>query len=494
MKRQLGRLFRDSAVYGLADTLNRFAKLLLVPLVAKLFPAAIFGAFDTTTVAIYALASGCVLGLHSSVIIIAMRGASVASPGVMRGPASTGLRVVAATSVLLAGLLIVSRDTFAVVLLGDAKYGDALAWAAASIPCSALLLYTLALLQWSFRRAWYVGVALGSALLTILLTYIAAFHTDHGLTGLFIANLLGQAGGAIVACWAARDLLIGEWSRTTAQDMLKVGLPFAVVGVAGTFMPLVDRFFLVQYHSLTEAGLYGLGQKIAVLSMLVLAGFQAAWGPFAFAQREAPGKGRLFARIFLLVCGLAAFVAIMLVLAAPTIARIAATSGYVASAIFVGPLALSYGLNAVFFVVAIGSLLEGRSLHNLTAYLAGLAVMVAINLVIAATLASPVAIAWANLAGKVVATVSMAVLSQKVHPVPFPFLKGGIVLAAAALAVALLGGSIQLLAPTTIVMAGLGLTAAFGAWAWFGMLSAPERRLLAARIGGHRRSGPGADS
>jgi O-antigen/teichoic acid export membrane protein len=494
MKRELGLLFRDSVLYGLADTLNRFAKLLVVPLVAKMFPAAIFGAYDTATVAIYALSSLSVLGLHSSVVIIAMRGSSVASPAVMRGPASTGLRVIAAVSLLLAGLLIVARDAFAVALLGDAQYADALAWAAASIPCSGLLLYALALLQWSFRRAWYVGVALGSALLTILLTYIAAFHTDYGLTGLFVANLVGQAAGALLALWAARDLLIGEWSRTGARDMLKVGLPFAVVGVAGTFMPLVDRFFLVRYHSLAEAGLYGLGQKIAVLSMLVLAGFQAAWGPFAFAQRDRPGKGRLFGRIFLLVCGTAAFVAIMLVLAAPTIARVAATSSYTASAIFVGPLALSYGLNAVFFVVAIGSLLEGRSLHNLTAYLGGLAVMVAINLVLAGIGAAPVAIAWANCAGKVVATATMVVLSQRVHPVPYPFLKGALVVAAAAIAVAMLGSSVQRLAPPVVVMLGLGLTAAFAAWSWFGMLSASERRLLAARIGGRRPSRQGGDS
>lgn len=491
MKRQLAFLFRDSAVYGVAGAINRFAKILVVPVVAKSFPAAVFGAYDTATVAIYALASLCVLGLHSSVVIIATRGVSEASPSVMRIPSSTGFRIIIGASLLLAAVLVMAREAFSVLLLGDPQYAEALAWAAASIPFSSILLYALALLQWSFRRAWYVSTALGSALLTILLTYIAAFHTDAGLVGLFIANFAGQATGALLAMWATRDLLAGGWDRSTARSMLGVGLPFAVIGMASTFMPLVDRFFLVQHHSLVETGLYGLGQKIAVLSMLVLAGFQAAWGPFAFAQRDQPGKGRLFGRIFLLVCGAAAFIALLLVLAAPAISRVAATSSYDASAIFVGPLALSYGLNAVFFVVAIGSLLEGRSIHNLIAYVGGLAVMLAINFVLAGIGAPPVTIAWANCAGRVVAVVTMAGLSQRVHPVPYPFLKGSLVIVAAAVAVALLGAGVQNLSPVALIGLGLALTAAFIAWSWFGVLELPERRLLMARFG-NRASGQGS--
>ena len=490
MKRQLAFLFRDSAVYGIAGAINRFAKILVVPVVAKSFPAAVFGAYDTATVAIYALASLCVLGLHSSVVIIATRGVSEASPAAMRIPSSTGFRIIIGVSLLLAAVLILARDAFSVLLLGDPQYAEPLAWAAASIPFSSLLLYSLALLQWSFRRTWYVSTALGSALLTILLTYIAAFHTDAGLVGLFIANFAGQAAGALLAVWATRDLLTGGWDRSTARSMLAVGLPFAVIGMASTFTPLVDRFFLV-HHSLVETGLYGLGQKIAVLSMLVLAGFQAAWGPFAFAQRDRPGKGRLFGRIFLLVCGAASFIALLLVLAAPAISRVAATSSYDASAIFVGPLALSYGLNAVFFVVAIGSLLEGRSIHNLIAYVGGLAVMLAINFVLAGIGAPPVAIAWANCAGRVVAVATMAALSQRVHPVPYPFLKGSLVIVAAALAVALLGAGVQNLSPVALVGLGLALTAAFVAWSWFGVLELAERRLLIARFG-NRASGQGS--
>ena len=71
--RALRLLFRDSAVYGLAGAANRFVKVLLVPVIAKAFPAEVYGAYDSASVAVYALAIAGIMGLHSSVIILATR-------------------------------------------------------------------------------------------------------------------------------------------------------------------------------------------------------------------------------------------------------------------------------------------------------------------------------------------------------------------------------------------------------------------------------------
>jgi O-antigen/teichoic acid export membrane protein len=483
VKRGLRLLFKDSLIYGLAGAANRLVKILLVPVVAKAFPAAVFGAFDTVSLYVYMLAVAGILGVNSAVIILATRGGAQASAGAMRVPASTGLRITAIVSLALTMLVIAAPGPWSSVLLGDSRYATPILWAAASVPFSALLLYALSLLQWSFRRAWYVAVALGSALVTIALSYVVAFHTDYGLTGLFAANLIGQAGGAIVALYAARDMLGGGWDRALARQMLAVGLPFAIIAIASNLVPSVDRLFLVQAHSLADAGIYGMGQKIAALSTLVLTGFQAAWGPFAFAQRDAPGKPELFGRVFLLTCTAAAWLAVVLVCAAPEIARLVATAAYSRAAIFVGPLALSAGLGAVFLVVAIGSVLEGRSLNNLTAYLFGLGVTVAINFALLRSDAPPLGIAWANCAGQAAAVVLMAVLSQRVHPVPYPFVRGAaVLLGGGALAITVGSGLAEAsLLQLAAVIAAVSL--GFVAWTWVAVLDQPLRARVLARLG-----------
>jgi O-antigen/teichoic acid export membrane protein len=488
VRRALGFLLRDSLVYGVAGAANRFVKILLLPVVARAFPAEAFGAFDAVGVYVYILAVAGILGLNSAVIIVATRGGATATPEVMRGPASMSLRMTVGVSVLLAAAFLIAPAWWSGQLLGTRAYASAISWGAASVPFSAVLIYLLSLLQWGFRRTWYVTVALGSALLTIVLSYLVAFHSNFGLNGLFAANLVGQAAGAAVAAYACRDMLRGQWEASHVRELLGIGLPFAVIALASNLIPSVDRIFLVQSHSLADAGIYGLGQKIAALSSLVLAGFQAAWGPFAFSQRSSPAKPGLFGRVFLLVCSLAAYLAVVLAVSAPFIARIIATEEYAGAAIFVGPLAISAGLGAVFFVVAIGSVLEGKSVHNLIAYGTGLGATVVLNLLLARTDAPPIGIAWANCAGQAIAVVCMTALAQRVHPVPYPVVSGaGVLLAAVPLCMlgAQAGGPLTTL---QLALALAAITLGLLAWLWLAVLDPRDRRrvreLLAARSGG----------
>jgi O-antigen/teichoic acid export membrane protein len=479
--RRLSFLLKDSLVYGLAGAVNRFVKVLLVPVVARAFPVEIFGAYDAAGVYVYTFAVLAVLGLNSSVIIIATRDLSHADQGKLSETAGIGLRMVTLAAIVATALLFLAPTLSSQVLLGTPVYGREIRWAVASAPFSAVLIYALSVLQWAFRRTAYVLIAIGSALLTILLSYLVAFHTDWGLVGLFAANLVGQAVGAVAAVYAARDLLRAGWDASIAKQMLAVGLPFAAIAVASNLIPSLDRLFLVQAHSLADAGVYGMGQKIAALAGLILTGFQAAWQPFAFSQRAATDKPRMFGRVFLLICGIVGFLTLGLVCAAPLIARYAATPAYVGAAIFVGPLALSTGLGAVFFVVAMGSLFEGKSLHNLVAYGVGIGTTVVLNLVFLARGAPPIAIAWANCLGQAAAVACMAILSQRVHPIPYPFLRGVLVMLLAAGAAVLAAQAVPGWSLGAVAVAQLGLGAVFVAWLVFGVLEPAERSRLLAR-------------
>lgn len=459
-------LLKDAALYGIAGALNRVSKILLVPIVAKAYSAEIYGAFDALNVYLYAGAVLTILGLNSAVVIVGTADGRAATKAGLRGPASTSFRLVVLNTLLVAGALAAAPAWWSQVFLGDSRFSSTVLWAAASLPASAILLYTLSLLQWSRQRARYIAVSVGSAALTVGLTWYAAIHTDRGLDGFFIANLIGQGIGAVAGLAAVFDLINDRFDRALLRSLTAIGLPFAVIAIAGTLMPSIDRFFLVRLHSLTEVGLYGIGQKIAALTALALAGFQAAWGPFAFARRDHPDKSNLFARIFLLAAVAAVWLSLALTIAGPTLTRIAATSAYMPAAIFVGPLALSAGLGSVFVVVAIGSVMEGRSLHNLTAYVLGLAVTILANLLFGAMHLAPLAIAWANVLGQAVAVTTMAVLSQRVHPLPYPFIRGALIVAVGAVAIPLLttiAGPASLGAAASMLLA-LTLVLALACW------------------------------
>jgi O-antigen/teichoic acid export membrane protein len=361
------------------------------------------------------------------------------------------------------------------LLLGTPEFGSAVRWAAASIPGTAVLLYSLSLLQWSFRKAWYVGIAFGTATITVLLTYLVATQTAWGLDGFFVANLLGQSLGAGTAAFAARDILFGRWDRGTLRPLLVVGIPFAIISVAGGLLPSIGRFFLVQFHSLADAGIYGLGQKIATLLALALAGFQAAWAPFAFARRRDPDAYRIFSVIFLLVVSLVAYSSVLLALLAPWLANLVATAAFSDAARYVGPLALATGMSAVFTVVAIGSVLEGRTLNNLVAYVLGLGVTLAANVGLTILHTPAAGIAWASFLGQLAAVAVMAFLSHRSHPVPYPFGRSVLVLLTATFALFGLGRGDARHELGAAILWGAVATIAAALWIWFAVLTSTQR-------------------
>ncbi|HEU5049233.1 MAG TPA: lipopolysaccharide biosynthesis protein [Gemmatimonadales bacterium] len=477
MKGALGLLGRDAVVYGLAGGVSRFVKVLLVPIVAKAFPAETYGVFDALGVYTYLLAALGVLGLDSVVVLFAGQGRAGGTED--RGAAATqALLLTAGTSALLALAVIVGSEAWSALLLDSRAFGSAVAWAGATVPFSSLLIFALSLLKWEFRRGWYLVASLGSVVVSIGLTYLVAFHTAYGLPGLFAASLAGQAVGAGVALWGCRDLFARPGPARLARRMVAIGIPFALIATAGAFTPSIDRFFVVRFASLESAGLYGVGQKIAALTALVLSGFQAAWGPFAVGMRDAAGRDRLFSRVLLLVAVWGVCLVTLLSLAAPTLAAVLATPMYAAGADVVPPLALAAVLTTVYFVVSIGSFLEGRSLRNLGAYAAGIAVTIALNAALATAGTSPVAIAWANCAGQAVAVVFMAALSHRVHPIAFPFTATAVVLAAGAGLASLAAAAGRSLPRPLVALALPGTVIAFGLVTWFAILQPAERRAI----------------
>jgi O-antigen/teichoic acid export membrane protein len=483
LRHRLTFLARDAVVYGFAVGLNRLVKIVLVPVVASSYPAEIYGAFDTLGVYLYVGAALAILGLNSSVIIIATRGGQPASAERLRAPGSTCFRIVLVASVVVAVAMGAAPAISSRLLLGTPEFASAVRWAAASIPGTAVLLYSLSLLQWSFRKAWYVGIAFGTAAITVLLTYLVATRTALGLDGFFMANLLGQSLGAGAGAFAARDILFGHWDRDALRPLLVVGLPFAIISVAGGLLPSIGRFFLVQFHSLADAGIYGLGQKIATILALALAGFQAAWAPFAFARRRDSDAYRIFSVILLLVVSLVAYSSVVLALVAPWVADLVATAAYGDAARYVGPLALAAGMSAVFAVVAIGSVLEGRTLNNLVSYVLGVGVTLAANVVVARLHSSAVGVAWASFLGQVAAVVLMAALSHRAHAVPYPFGRSILILLAATLSLAILGRRDARLDAGMALTWSAVATVGTAIWIWLAVLTPVQR----VRCGGWMR-------
>lgn len=482
MKRAIKLLGKDALVYGLAGGISRFVKVLLVPVVAKAFPAATYGVFDSLGVYTYLFAVIGVLGLDAAVILFAKPLPGEPEQG-RRSAASEALLLVVSVSTGLALAIVLARDFWNSLLLGGGPFASAIGWAGATVPFASVLVFALSLLKWEFRQAWYLVASLGSVVASIGLTWIVAYHTPFGLPGLFAATAAGQAVGTVLALAGCRDLFGPLEGFRWAKPMLRVGIPFAVIGAAAAFTPSIDRFFVLRLHSLAEAGLYGVGQKIAALMALLMAGFQAAWGPFAVSHRDAPDRDAIFGRVLLLVAVWGVWLVAVLSLIGPRLAVLAATNEYAGAGRVVPPLALAATLAAIYFIVSIGAFLEGRTVLNLVAYAAGILVTIGLNLAFMVTRTSAMYIAWANCAGQAAAVALMCVLSHRVLPIAFPYARAAGVVVMGALLGTVAAAVAPLLKLSTLVFLLLLTPVAFGMVTWWGILLPAERRALRWRRG-----------
>ncbi|MDZ7262612.1 MAG: MATE family efflux transporter, partial [candidate division KSB1 bacterium] len=142
---------------------------------------------------------------------------------------------------------------------------------------------------------------------------------------------------------------------------LRFGLPLIPAGLALTTLALIDRFFLVRYTDLTQLGLYSIGNQVANSVLLLVSGFQLAWGPFAFSVAKTGKSEGLYVKTlhyYLIVLG---GIALVVSLFAKEVLQLFTTESYIAAYRVVPYLAFGLVAYGAYYIVSIGSNLARKT-------------------------------------------------------------------------------------------------------------------------------------
>ncbi|WP_129784278.1 oligosaccharide flippase family protein [Promicromonospora panici] len=97
---------------------------------------------------------------------------------------------------------------------------------------------------------------------------LAAF--GHGLIGLAVGRVAGQASGVLVQFWLTRTLPRLSWDRTVARSVLAFGLPVAAANLLSWVLLSVDRVVLGNTAGAVELGYYVLAANISTWPMTLV--------------------------------------------------------------------------------------------------------------------------------------------------------------------------------------------------------------------------------
>ena len=471
-------LSSESLVYGLGQVSGRAVQLLLVPVLTRVLARGEYGVSDLVFAYLQTAALVLVFGMDGALGRFFYQEPDRAARIRM---ASTSLVFRIVTGSAAALLFAAFATPLSRALVGSEAYRKYILLGAATLPVTLIVLYANDVLRITFQPWKFITLNLTQTVLTggISLWLVLARHL--GVAGVLYGRLAGDSCCALLALVLVRHTITPRFSGATLRRMLAYGGPMVPAAMAYGAIASVDRYVLQRTRGLEDVAVYGVAIKFFAVVTMAVSAFQLAYGPFAFARANAPGAGRLYARVLAAFMAAGGLVAMLAGLFAPEVLAVVAPAAYAGAAAPAAFLAFAAVAQGAYSVANLGIGLALRT--PLLGWSAGGAAVVAAvaNLLLVPRL-GPLGAGIATMLGYVTSAVLAYVVSQHVYHVPFRGLRVALTFGLA-LALTVAG---QTLAPPGIAGVAVKLLVVLvyaAAVAWLGLLR--DRGAVApARAGG----------
>ena len=187
-------------------------------------------------------------------------------------------------------------------------------------------------LQSELRSGLYVAAHVSRLLFALILNLVLVYWFRLGLMGILWATLIHTSVSALVLLGYMFSRTGRAFHRGLLREMLRFGLPLLPASAIGFFFNNGDRYFLNAFGSSAEVGIYGLGYKLGMLSLLlILMPFGKIWSVTMVDISTSTDGPRRMGRIATLLMTACAVSVLGLSLFGPYLVSIMAPSAYSAA-------------------------------------------------------------------------------------------------------------------------------------------------------------------
>jgi O-antigen/teichoic acid export membrane protein/glycosyltransferase involved in cell wall biosynthesis len=474
---QLRRLGRHSAIYGIGGLVSRVIAVILLPLYTRYLTPSDYGKIET----LLALTTVMGLVLRAGITSAFFRFYFDVEDDAGR------LRVLRTSFWFTMGggtlglvLLLIFASPVSSLLFGTTSAANLVRAAAVALWATVNYEQMTSLFRVEERSMAFVCASLANVFITIGLTLLLVVGMEEGALGVIVGNFSGTLIVYLALLGYRREQLGLQFDRGLLREMNHFGLPLVPTALFLWITNFSDRFFLVKLASVSEAGLYSVGVRVASAMVLLLTAFRMAWPAFAYSISDEGEARRTYAYVLTYLTVVTAWMALALTLLSPWLVDLLAAPRFAASEEVVGPLAFATVSYGAYIVIAIGVGRARRTQFNWVVTGAAAVVNIALNFALIPAYGM-IGAAIATVAAYTTMAVGMAWWSQKIYPVPYQWRR---VATAALAAVAIasigkgldvgLGPAIALAFAYPFVLAAVGFTS-------------PEERRRLGRLVARRR-------
>lgn len=414
---RLAFLLQDSVLYGGAAAISKAFSLVTFPLLARHFSVAEYGVLDYFMVLGSLLAILFVFGQDSAVARFFYDSEDLAE---RRQVISQSLAFQLAGVAVLVPVMWWTAPVIAPWLITGPDREGLLRIVLLQVPFLLLINFSQNLLKWTFARAPFLGMTLGTTLVQMTLLVIGIRWFELGIAGVLWLSLLTHAAFALLGLWFVRRWLAWPQGVRHLRQMLPFAIPLGLICAVGAFSPTLERSLTDSLLGSESLGLYAAAAKVAMLIGLLVSSFQTAWGPFSLSLYKQADAGRTYNWVLQLFAMGACVVALVIAGLAQPLLRVLAGARYEGAALVVFPLVMSLAVQATSWITEIGIGISKRSYLSLYAYAAWLVVTLA-SISVLTPRFGLVGVGMGVLLGQTVKGIIASALAQRAHPLPWSY-------------------------------------------------------------------------
>jgi O-antigen/teichoic acid export membrane protein len=347
--------------YGLGVAITRLAALFLLPLYTRYLAPADYGALDTL-ITLTSLLSPLLLfgGVDMGVQILYFQLPDKERQDDLIISAVffvAGFAAICVIGGFIASPQIVER------LFQSQEYKTALQFLFLDLWLITLLKLFLDSLRLDHQPILYNAMTFSQILLATGFNILFVVFQGRGVAGYTMGLMYGDLVITIVAgcivfyrhrCWP---------SFRHTRELVRIGLPLLPVSAAYWVINLSNRFFMTQYVSMADIGLYGIANRLATGFSILSIAVQLGWRPFALSVQSKTSSFSLYAAMPLYYITFVGGIGLAMVSISPWILGLVTASGFLGAAAYVAPLTFAQVMYGLYFIVSTGLEIQRKTYH-----------------------------------------------------------------------------------------------------------------------------------
>ncbi len=289
-------LLKHSSIYGIGNLLSKLVAFALLPLYTRYLTPLDYGVLELVEITTGMI--GVVLGIG---IAQAMGRFYYESdkPGQRQHVVSAVYVIVGAAA--LFGFLLFSGTAgwLAQIVLGSASYTKLFVVSFASLALGMVIDVGQVYWRVTQRSSLYIAISLLNLVVGITLNVLFIVYFEQGVLGIMYAGLLTRCliGIPMTVIIIRRNGL--AWDGLLAREILRYSLPLIPSQLANSFTNYSDRYFILYYVSIQDAGIYAIANKLGTaVHMLVTSPFIMTFQPRRFEIAEQGDVRALLGKVY----------------------------------------------------------------------------------------------------------------------------------------------------------------------------------------------------